>query len=212
MILENLLAHFDNHVVLHIDVNDVRDRLIAMGVEDEIRFHFVKMNKELIRGLLHRYVKNTAVYGEPVYCSDILIPKEMGEEQEAWQRLVAVKEMLHITDSEPLSAESIAAVDNLFTQFSLPPELRDDKFDGPGKSFLNDRVRIYAALAVLVPSGARDLLRPLYAAEKLTDREIAEIAKVPIRYIPTIMSETFDGFIGAMIGWEKNEEVRRQAA
>lgn len=206
MILENLLAHFDNHTMLHIDVNDVRDRLVAMGVEDQILFHFVKMDKDRIRGLLHRYIKTNAVYGEPQYCSDILIPVDMGEEQEAWQRLVAVKEMLHITDSEPLSAESSAAVDNLFTQFSLPPELRDDKFDGPGKSFLNDRVRIYAALAVLVPCDARDILRPLYVADKLSDREIAEIAKVPIRYIPTIMAESFDAFIGAIIGWEKKEE------
>jgi len=207
MLLDRLLDHFDRVSRLHIDVNDVRDQLIAMGVQDEINFHFVKMDASKIRGLLYRYERHDAPYGLPKFVSEILIPQDMGEEAEAWQRLVAVKEMLHITDSDELCAMSEQAVDNLFDQFSLPPELRNGlDSGGVGKSFLNDRVRIYAALAVLLPAICRDKLRPLYESGRLTSREIAEIAKLPVRYIPVVMEENFSDFIGTIIGWERSEE------
>jgi hypothetical protein len=209
MLLDKLLNHFDAYTTLHIDVNDVRDQLLELGVQDEIKFHFVKMDHSKIRGLLHRYTKTVVPYGEPIFCSDILIPIEMGEEEESWQRLVAVKELLHITDSSELSAQSEEAVNNLFEQFSLPPELREPVGTTAllKKSFLNDRVRIYAALAVLIPVGCRELLRPLFKEKLLSAREIAEIAKVPMRYIPIVMDNDFEEFIAALLGWEKSEEI-----
>jgi len=202
MLLDKLLDHFDTYEILHIDVNDVRDQIVALGIQDEIRFHFVKMDAAKIRGLLHRYKRSDGVYTEPVLCSDIIIPVEMGDEDEYWQRLVAVKELIHITDGNGTSAQSEEAVDNLFEQFSLPPEMRDGFSPEIKTSFLNDRVRIYVALAVLVPQICRDHLRGSYP-DNLNDREIAEIAKIPSRYVSVIMNPDFDEFIEKLCGWEK---------
>jgi hypothetical protein len=151
MLVQKLLDWFDQNVtLLHVDVNDVRDKLVQMGVQDEIEFHFVKMDKDKIRGLLHRYTWHTVPYGTPEFHSDIIIPREMGSESQAWERLVAVKELLHITDCDKLTAASNEAVDNIFNKFSMPPELRSPGVAEPfGGSFLNDRVRIWFALAVL---------------------------------------------------------------
>ncbi|GAM01953.1 hypothetical protein [Sphingomonas parapaucimobilis] len=207
MLLERLLDHFDTYTVLHIDVNAVRDQLVDMGVSDEIRFHFVNMDKEKIRGFLYRYARHDVPYGEPILCADIVIAVDMGDEDEAWKRLVAVKELLHITDSPSLSAESERAVDNLYDRFSVPPELRrHSPLEVGNRSFLNDEVRIYAALAVLVPAGCRELLRQLKAEDKLEEWEIAQIAKVPARYIPILLNEGFDAFIRELITWEKSEQ------
>lgn len=212
MLLERLLDHFDTYTVLHIDVNAVRDQLVDMGVSDEIRFHFVKMDKEKIRGFLYRYARHDVPYGEPVLCADIVIAVDMGEEDEAWKRLVAVKELLHITDSPSLCAESEGAVDNLYDRFSVPPELRrNSPLEVGNRSFLNDEVRIYAALAVLVPAGCRELLRKLAAEDKLEEWEIAEIAKIPARYIPIILNKGFDEFIRNLIAWEKSEQKSERA-
>jgi len=203
MLVQSLLDEYDQYTDLHIDVNDVRDRLVSLGIQDQILFHFVKMDKEKIRGLLHRYTKHSAVYGDPFLCSDILISVDMGEESDFWKRLVAVKELLHITDCDSLTAASEAAVNNLFEKFSVPPELRDGSdLDEVKSSYLNDRVRIYLALAVLIPAKCRDALRPLYASKALSAREIAEIAQVPRRYVPQVMDETFEDLIGAFIRWE----------
>lgn len=207
MLIQQLLEHFDKVTTLHVDVNDVRDHLIAIGVQDEIEFRFVKMDATKIRGLLHRYTRSSGVYGEPVLCSDIIIPVDMGDEQEAWQRLVAVKELIHIIDCDSLTAQSEAAIDNLFEQFSLPPELRAPHDDTPiKKSFLNDRVRIYFALAVLIPLACRQALRPLYRDGRLSVREIAEIARVPARYIGGVMDEDFETLIQTFIEWEEIEQ------
>ena len=205
MLVQKLLDHFDNSVdYLHVDVNDVRDKLVEMGVQDRIQFHFVKMEVARLRGLLDRRIEHGATYATPTLCSDIILPRDMGDESEAWHRLVAVKELLHITDCDKLTAASPNAVDNLFKKFSMPPELRasgdDEQFSS---SFLNDRVRIWFALAVLVPGKPRDALR----SSRLTPREIAEIAKIPVRYVPQVMSEGFDSLIGTLIKWELSAQV-----
>lgn len=202
MLVKQLLGHFDKYESLHIDVNDLRDQLIERGIQDEIKFHFVNMETSKIRGILHRYTRSPRPYAEPVLCSDIIISEDMGDENEAWQRLVAVKELLHISDCERLSAESQEAVDHIFEKFALPPELRlpTDKKGAVKSSYLNDEVTIYFALAVLVPKRFREKFRPLYGS-KLSDREIAEIAKIPSRYVPHIMQHRFEDDIEAFLSW-----------
>jgi hypothetical protein len=209
MLIQKLFDYFDCYSVLHIDVNDVRDQLVSMGVQDEIKFHFVKIDSSKIRGLLHRYTKHSAPYSEPILCSDIIISGQMAGEEEAWSRLVAVKELLHIADCANVTAQSEEAVNNLFEQFSLPPELRDSNSERKevGASFLNDRVRIYCALAILIPKTCREALRLLYP-HRLSEREIAEIAKVPLRYIPGVIDESFESLIETFLTWEKNVQPK----
>ena len=114
MLVKRLLEHFDAYERLHVDVNDVRDQLVDMGVQDEIRFHFVKMDAGKLRGIVYRYTKHSGVYGESILCSEIAISNDMGNEDEAWKRLVAVKEMLHVADCVNISAESSEAINILF--------------------------------------------------------------------------------------------------
>ena len=212
MLVSRLLDAFDKYTTLPIDVNDVRDKLVAMGVQDHIRFHFVKMDKDKIRGLLFRYSVHRKPYDVTMLWSDIVIASKMGEEAEAWKRLVAVKELLHITDCDKLSASTPEVVDYIFDQFAVPPELRNGSMEkGEAAAFLNDRVRIYFALAVLMPTLFREKLRPLWRAKQLTSREIAEIAKVPVRYVPFVMEEHFDDMIGTFLHWEQTEQPANDA-
>jgi hypothetical protein len=204
-LVEKLLAHFDDYTTLPIDVNDVRERLIEMGVQDEILFHFVKMDSRKIRGILHRYIKHARPYAEPTFCSDICIAEDQGEESDAWQRLVAVKEMLHISDCENLTAASEDAVDNLFVAFALPPDVRDPEITDK-RSVLNDRMRTYIALAILIPRACRDHLRQLYP-QKLSDLDVALMAMVPERYIPLIMDHNFEHSLGVFLKWEAEKQA-----
>jgi hypothetical protein len=208
MLVKKLLEHFDTYELLHVDVNDVRDQLVDMGVQDEIRFHFVKMEAGKLRGIVYRYTKHAAPYSNAIMCSDIAISNDMGDEDEAWKRLVAVKELLHVADCVNISAESADAVDILFNNFSLPPELRHDLQNGAKntRSYLNDRIRIYVALAILIPEGCRLPLRELYEFGKISDREIADIAKIPERYIPVVMNPKFEDSLQTFLGWEQQHQ------
>jgi len=203
MLIANLIRYFDERTQLHIDVNDVRDKLVELGVEDEITFHFPDMDPGKIRGMLDRWERPNGVYADPVSVADIIIASDMGDEDECWKRLVAVKELLHLADCINVSAESEDAVNILFHNFSLPPELRYSQPHGAKntKSYLNDNTRFYLALAVLVPKGCRDILRPFYG-HQLKDTTIADFARIPERYVSEIMSENFDNVIAAFLDWE----------
>ncbi len=181
-------------------MNDVRDKLIEFGVQDEIRFHFVKMDPEKIRGMLHRYTKHNSAYGDPVLCSEIIISEDMGHENKYWQRLVAVKELVHIIDSPEMRADHQTEVDTLIKNFSIPPEIRNNKNSGTIKTkpYLNDRMGIFIALAILVPAECRKILRSLYNVS-LSSLEIADIAKIPERYISIVMDEEFDQIVETFI-------------
>jgi hypothetical protein len=190
MNLTSLLEHFDSHENLHIEVNAVRDQVVTLGFQDEIRFHFVNIEENILRGLLFRYTKHAAVYGDPIRCSEICIAKSLSPE---WRRLVAVKELLHITDTEDETAQSEAAVEKLIQRLSLPFEIREET-----KSSLNDRTHIIPALAVLVPKGCRDILRPIYKDGKITTADIANMAQIPERYSDLIMGDLFEDLIAAI--------------
>ncbi len=209
MLVSRLLDHFDTYTLLHVDVNAVRDQLVEMGIQDEIRFHFVRMDAQKIRGIIYRYTRHAAPYSDPIYCSEIIIANDMGDEDEYWKRLVAVKEMLHVADCVKISAETQDAVGILFKNFSLPPELRNDLHNGAKntKSYLNDRIRIFLALAILIPAGCRAPIRILFQNKTLSEKEIADIAKIPERYVSVVMDENFDESITTFLEWERDNQT-----
>jgi hypothetical protein len=202
MLVRKILDHFDAYTKLHIDVTDVRDQLVDSGVVDTIIFHFVKMDSAKIRGILHRYEMQPAPYGDFIPCADIIISDEMEDD---WQRLVAVKELLHLADNGNFSASTQNAVDVIFHNFSIPPELRHDARNGEvvTKSFQNDKLCILLALAILIPCECREILRDLYARNKLSAREIAGIARIPARYVDTVMASDFDSKINLLLDWDE---------
>jgi len=111
-----------------------------------------------------------------------------------WERLVAAKELLHITDNDQFSARSQQAVETLIANFSAPHEVREYT-----DSFSNDRIQIILALAVLVPKECRRILRRLIAAKKITHDELATMAHIPPRFSETILSEEFESFVTSML-------------
>lgn len=191
MLLEKLLESFDAYTKLHVEVDCVADQIKDFGIQDEIRFHFVSMDEGTLRGLVYRYTKHKAVYGDPIYCSEICIAKTLTPD---WRRLVAVKELLHITDTPAETAQSEAAVDALVERMALPSDIREDT-----RSSFNDETRILPALAVLVPKECRKILRNLIESEKITSADAAEMAQIPERYIELVLSDLFEELIERLL-------------
>ena len=187
MHLNKLLDHFDNNTRLHISVNAIRDQLVDFGIQDEIRFHFVEIGEDTLRGLLFRYTRHNVVYGEPIRCSEVCIAKSLHPE---WRRLVAVKELLHITDTPQETAQSENAVDRLIENLSLPMDIWQET-----RSSLNDRTHIIPALAVLVPKACREKLRSLRADGIILPTDVANMARIPERYAEFVLSEEFEIFV-----------------
>jgi len=206
MLIDKLLERFDPVDILPVDINSIKDALIEFGVQDEIEFHFVSIDSQKIRALLHRYTYHNGVYGDPILHSDVIIARDQGDEDEAWQRLGAAKELLHITDCAAITAQSEEAVEKLFRHLSLPAELRTPDLNTG--SALNDRMRIFLALAILVPKTCRQKLRDLHDRDLLSPREIALLANIPERYGDVVISEDFEAMIDLFTSWE-SEMSRR---
>ena len=191
MLLKPLVQHFDTYERLPIPVNVVRDQIVDLGVQDEITFHFVETDPSILRGLIYRFVRHSAPYSAPRYCSHICISKNMEPE---WQRVVAVKELLHITDTSTETAESEGAVEKLLERMALPFEIREET-----NSSFNDRARILPALAILVPKECRTILRDLRSQDKITPLDVARMAKIPDRYGALVISEQFEEVVASIV-------------
>jgi hypothetical protein len=150
------------------------------------------MNENVLRGLLYRYTRHDVPYGDPVFCSEICLAKSLPYE---WRRIVAVKELLHITDTEAETAESEAAVEKLVVRLAMPNDVREEDT----RSSLNDRTHIIPALAVLVPKECRTLLRRMVEGQKITLPEAAKMARIPERYIEFVLSDVFDDIVNAIV-------------
>lgn len=185
------LAHFDSYENLHVEINDIRDQIIAIGIQDEIRFHYVDIDPKILRGLLYRYTKHHRSYGDPILCSEICISQHMDHD---WQRLVAAKELIHITDTPDKSAQSEQAVEKLIERLSYPLEITLET-----ESSKSDEFALIPALAVLVPKDCRILLRKLHSANTITNVDIAKMAQIPSRYVDVILEEWFDEFVDKVV-------------
>ena len=184
MSIKALFDHFDNKTSLYIDVNEVKSKIIECGYESEIYFHFVDINEARVRGYLQRTGTAGGVYAESTFRSDIYIAKTLDQ---AWRRVVAVKELLHIIDTEEFSAASHETVDALLENMAVPSEVREYR-----ASYLNDRIRLMSAIAILVPAKCRELLRQCVTRGSLTNTEIQLFTKVPSRFVPYILKEEFE--------------------
>lgn len=193
-----ILDHFDEFDALPIRVEDVRAHLTKIGPDDEITFHFVDMDADLIRGVAHSYVRHNGVYGDPINCTEVCIAKEQPQH---WRRIVAIKEMLHVIDGEAMTANKQETVEFLFEALALPPEVRPENHK---KSYVNDKTRIYLALAVMVPKPFRDLFRTLVEQKALTNIDIARVTGVPARFIPLVLLDKFEQYITDLVAWEES--------
>lgn len=191
MLLKKLIEHFDTYERLPVSINAIRDQIIELGMQDEITFHYVDTNPKILRGLIFRYIYRPVLYAEPKFCSFVCLSKEQEYE---WQRLVAAKELLHITDTEAETAQSEKAVEKLLERLSLPFEIREET-----ASSWNDRNHIIPALAILVPKECRVILRSLHEQGKITPIDVARMAKIPERFGSFVISEHFEVILEAVL-------------
>jgi hypothetical protein len=106
----------------------------------------------------------------------------------SWQRLVVCKELIHILDPDYALTNTRKDVANLIKRMALPIDLQALT----NNQELNDRFGQLQALAVLFPRAARNLLLEPYNAKKITSKEIAALAEIPVHYVAFLMSDEWE--------------------
>ncbi len=185
MAFNELLAKFADCEDLPIDLDKVRDHILSLGIRHEIEFVGVDLDIGVIRGFLYRYRYHEGGWTEPKYAAEIHYDRNQGAD---WINLVIAKELIHLMDRNVCTKKE--EFDNLIRRLTLPAELKTLLEDPAYAVF--DRLGDAFAAALLLPMAARNLLMPAYVSDRMSDKDIAEMAVMPVRYVRIVMSPEWD--------------------
>lgn len=103
-----------------------------------------------------------------------------------WERMVYVKELMHLFDEEDGRASTGEEFDYLLGEFASQGEVeRSPQWD-------SETIAVWRALAVLCPEEARQAFAKERNAVTIDDYEIALRLKLPQFHVPKLFSPTFE--------------------
>jgi len=171
-------------------VNDIRAFFIDNGVQEEINLLEVDMDKDVCAAIFERRTDVAPPYSTSPRVANILISNQLNE---CWRRLIACKELIHLTDTDGHRAKTRQQIKTLIDDvLGLPNNQRDPQ--DMCKEAQADWMAFNSALFLLAPVIAIDKMRDSYYAGKIDQMDIALFFKIPEVFVPLIMSEEYAEF------------------
>ncbi len=183
--LSSLIAAINATECRPVEVHEVRDSLIKMGIQDKIFICADElMNPEHLRGAYCQYVERPSVYAPPVLVSVVVYCAQLSRE---WQRLVCVKELIHVLDRDIEKTGTCEEIEGLINRLLGPLSTEDfNLFDLMANK---DRMALYQSLPILFPKKVRDIYKSNgnYTAEK-----VAQDLCIPVWASEMVLSDGWD--------------------
>jgi hypothetical protein len=170
----NIYEIFACYTNLPIRLDWVVAHIKDLGAADEIQIVPAKIDSQILLGM-HRFYKNTDPDGSSKRILQVYYSDEL-EADQPLKRLVCCKELLHVFDGDPHTAQTEKAVSSLLDQIVVPPS------SGMAASTKSDNNGMLFALMVLLPRDALDVIIPAYQANKLNVEDLAQLAGIPENY------------------------------
>ena len=190
--MRRLLQKFENRVNLPIEIDEIRDAIIELGIQDRIIFSAQDLDTEVLRGTYYQWREHGNVYGEPIWTTLIIYPEN---EDIGWQRVICAKELVHVCDKQIVKTQTPEMIDKLAAKVIGPFE---GSAEGPADLMASvDKLAAYLGLNLLFPIAARRLAREKIASQEKTIQEIANWAVIPEHYASLVIDE----------GWDKISEL-----
>ena len=166
----NIYEHFATYDVLPVRLRDVRDQILETGHVNRIIRVPVTFRDFIISGGFHRF-RDLAPYASGQVVALIGYPDNLPE---PLQRVIQVKEMLHVLDPDMATSPTKAKVDALIDDLMVEEAER-----AVGIPAQYDHRGLLHAMCILLPRGALDIIRPIYKRDGCTLDEVAEWANLP---------------------------------
>lgn len=184
MSLQRLLAQFDSVRELPVEIPDVRDAIMKLGFQDEIRFiPCEKMNPAQLRGVFYQFTRHPRPYAAPELWTLIIYSSQMSRE---WQRLVCAKELIHVMDGKAEKTNTPEELQGLIDKIIGP--LSTEDFGLADVMAAKDKLAVYQALGVIFPDAARaDALEAIKQGR--TKQDIMKQACIPMQFVNLILAE-----------------------
>lgn len=187
--LNKLVESFAGRVELPIEVDEIVDAIKDLGWQDEIYLFPVDSDPTRVRGAFRQFTYQKAVYGEPQLVTHIVYSKNVSL---AWQRVISVKELVHIYDSVAAKTDTEEEVSQLLDRLVGP--LSSEDYGLVDLQAAKDRLALYQALPLLLPKAALKIARENGLAPEL----VAERACMPIELVSLILSDEWQDLNGVL--------------
>ena len=191
--LRELIDRFSGVTELPVEVDEIAKCITDMGVQDEIYLFPTDTDTEKIRGAHHRFTYHKSVYGDPQFVTHIVYSKNDALEL---QRVIAVKEMIHIFDDELAKTNTGDEVSHLLDKLVGP--LSSEDYGLADLQATKDRLALYQSLPLLMPRAALDEARQAVRNESKTPDDIAEWSCMPVELVRLMLSDEWVSINGAL--------------
>lgn len=190
MTVARLIQKFSTHRK-PVQVTDVRDQIVEWGYADKITIRRFDKNPENLWGNMTDYV-NLAPYGS----KECVVVNYNHHLSVPLQRLVCVKELIHVMDTAALRVSSKLQLQELIEQILHP----DGDYSGLKAPALFEDYAVYQALAILAPEEWREELYDRYHKEPNSSiDEIAKAFDIPPEYAANLVSPSWEAFRARML-------------
>lgn len=202
--LRELVEHFQDRVELPIEIDEVRDAIIASGVQDTITFACEPMDTGILRGVLYQWHEHPGMYAEPSFVSLIVYPS--GEPIE-WQRAICAKELIHICDRQIVRTKTPELVKQLAEKVVGPFETSDTGIADFMASM--DKLAQYQCIDLLFPKAARAIALERINEGVHTIESIANWAVLPEEHIALALSDKWEAISEMLISLGNGDHAKQ---
>ncbi len=184
--LRELIEHFSQVTELPVEVDSIVDQIKAQSAQDEIFLYEIDTDPTKIRGIFHQFTYHKVPYGEPILVTQVGYSSNVSCE---WQRVIAVKELIHIFDQKPVKTNTENEVSQLLDKLVGP--LSSEIYGLADLQAATDRLALYQSLPLLMPKAALTIARQAVKDECRTPDDVAQWACMPVELVRLMLSESW---------------------
>lgn len=193
MFLKNLLDATEAQDVMPLEIEEMAQKLIEAGCQDDIVFFpDEEMDPTILRGVHYRYTVRNGVYSDPNFVTLIVYSPKLSM---GWQRVVCCKELIHTCDDPVERTNTPEEVMGLIDKLLGP--LSTENFGVADIMAAKDKLALYQALALLLPLSAREQA----LASGLPISKIADWVKLPESLVEIVLDEEWPEIREALLNY-----------
>ncbi len=187
-LLNKLIQSFANRKEVPVEVDEVRNAVIALGVQDKIVFHAAAADPAKISGAFYQFTRRSVVYGEPELCTLITFNSNLPV---SMQRVVCCKEIIHIFDRDEERTNTLEHMTELASKLLGPMSTED--FGLSDLMATKDKIALYQSLPLLFPAAARNAAITAIASGRHSAETVAAQACLPLQLVKLMLTAEWPG-------------------
>ncbi len=156
------------------------------SITEDLEFICSDLDERYLRGFI-KFFTYSAPYVDPTYAANIYYSETLNT---CWKRFVHCKEMFHLLDEPEQRASTRIQITDLVQAITSVTQMGD-----PEPQEKSERNAMVAAIELLFPWEHRKALSGAYASGTYSALDLAEMFKVPERFVATAMSERYSTII-----------------